>query len=546
MTRTSVQRLERLQISEIDHLGLSEQRIERWVWGFVALGIGLRVLTYLLRFPIWTDEAKLATSLLDRGYAELLEPFAYGQIATVLFMWVQKTASLVFGFSEYSLRLIPVLSAVAGVLLMRHVARRLFLGTPMLFAVAIFAVSYYPVRHAAELKPYATDLLASLVLTAVALEWLREPTRVRWLWCFAALAPLAISLSYTAIFVAAGILICLALPVWHERGWPSRLALGVSGLLAGGTFVANLLLFAGKQYQQRSRMTIPWPGGFPAWEDPPGVLAWLVQAHTGRTFGYPLGAEHGGSVLTFAAFAVGAIVLFRARRRLHLALLLCPFGLAFVAALLGLYPYGGSGRVSQYMVPAICLLAGLGAARISSIAKRSASRRRAQACVLAFLVLFGVLFGLGSFLRPYRDRPDMIGRDFARWFWDVKSRDAELVCAWQDLRLDFARPGERGWTPGGAGYRINQRIYYKRIHRGQPPDLASVSEQRPLRVVFLGTAVHSQPDAFEEWLREMRTQYDFLGRERHDLGRFEEQHGQGDWVEIYSFVPRRPDETDPL
>ena len=34
-----------------------------------------------------------------------------------------------------------------------------------LIAVAILAASFYPVRHAAEVKPYATDLLVSLVLT---------------------------------------------------------------------------------------------------------------------------------------------------------------------------------------------------------------------------------------------------------------------------------------------------------------------------------------------------------------------------------------------
>jgi hypothetical protein len=70
--------IERLRLTEVDNLGLPEQRIDRLVWCFVGLGIGLRLLIYLLRLPIWTDEAKLATSLLDRGYSELLEPLSYG------------------------------------------------------------------------------------------------------------------------------------------------------------------------------------------------------------------------------------------------------------------------------------------------------------------------------------------------------------------------------------------------------------------------------------------------------------------------------------
>ena len=297
MTQTPTHHSDRLQLAALDNLGFSEQHQERLLWFFVALGIGLRLLAYLLRFPIWTDEAKLATSLLERGNLELLEPLAYGQIATFFFMWVQRTAWVVLGSSEFSLRLFPFLASIASVVLMRHVTRRLFAGTPMLFSMAIFAVSYYPVRHGAELKPYATDLLASLVLTAVALEWLREPDRARWLWLFAAVAPVAIALSYPAIFAAVGVLIALALPVWRQRRWPNRLAFAVSGLVAGGTFILSFLLFTAKQHRQHAEMRIPWPGGFPPWDDPPGVLAWLVQTHIGRTFGYPLGAENGGSIL---------------------------------------------------------------------------------------------------------------------------------------------------------------------------------------------------------------------------------------------------------
>ena len=139
----------------------------------------------------------------------------------------------------------------------------------------------------------------------------------------------------------------------------------------------------------------------------------------------------------------------------------------------------------------------------------------------------------------------MVARDFARWFWDVKSRDAELVCAWEDLRLEFARPDETRWTPGGAGFRVNLRIYHERIRRGEPPNLARVSRTHPLRVVFLGSVVRSQRAAFEEWLDEMRARYELVGRERHDLGRFAEQHDEGDWVELYTFAPRGQGEQDP-
>lgn len=521
--------------SEFDHLGFDRRRVERWLWGVVVLGIGIRGLIYTLRFPIWTDEAKLAVNLLDRGYAELLEPYAYGQIATFLFMWLQKTATLVLGVSEYSLRVLPWLSGIGGLLLMRHLARRLLAGAPLLFAVALYAFSYYPVRHAAEAKPYATDLLASIVLTAIAIEWLQRPSRARWLWGLACLAPIAILLSYTAVFVAAGILIVLMLPVWRERSWSIASAYLAAGLLAAGTFWLNYALVIGKQLLQRSQMNVPWPGGFPS-GGPLGVLTWLLQAHTGRTFGYPLGSENGGSILTLIAFVAGAAAMFAARRRLQLALLLAPLGLALVAASLGLYPYGGSGRVSQYMVPAICLLAGLGGARIASLPRREATRRRLQRVGLGFLLVFGVALFVGSPFRPYRDRDDMYARDFARWFWEVEAREAELVCAWMDLRLEFARPDEYIWATGAATYRINQRIYSRRIRRGVPPDLTRLSERHPLRVVVLGSVARDRAEAVADWLSRMRAKYRFLGREKHGLGY--EGRQNADWVEVFVFVPR--------
>ncbi len=542
MRHFSTGRSSGLEIVELDGVGLSGPRWSRWLWSLAALGVGLRVLVYLLRFPLFTDEAKLATSVLDRDYAGLLEPLAYRQIAPVPFLWIQETVTAVLGFSEYSLRLVPVLAAVASVFLMRHLCRRLFDGMPAAFALALFAVSYYPIRHGAEMKPYATDLLASLVLTALAVEWL-ETARTRWLWLLAVAGPVAIAVSYTAVFAAAGILAALLIPVWRRPGRRDTLAWTVAALLAAAAFALSYVLVAARHYELRAAAGLPMAGGFPP-GDPLGALGWFVQAHTGRTFGYPIGGDVGGSLLTFATFLAGAVVLFRAGRRRLLAVLLAPFAVGMAAAILGRYPYGGSGRVSQYLAPAICLLAGLGTARLSSLAGDPTIRRRAQLGLLAALVAFGVLLGTWSMVRPYRDRGDLAGRDFARWLWKVKSRDAELVSAWEDLELAFARPPEQ-WAPGGAAYRINQRIYSSRDRLGEAPDLGRVSHRRPLRVIFLGSALRERRGALQEWSREMQQRYRLAGREWHRLG-YLEQHGREDWIELYTFVPRMPPHPGPL
>ena len=168
----------------------------------------------------------LGASLIERGYRELLRPLEYYQVAPLLFLWVELAVVRLLGFAEWTLRLFPLLCGVASVFVFAHVARRTLAGVPRLLAVAIFAVSFYLIRHATEVKPYATDLLVTLVLMALAVEWWRDRGATGWLWALAASMPLALGFSYPAVFVAGGIALALLLPVGNRAAasgpcWPT-------------------------------------------------------------------------------------------------------------------------------------------------------------------------------------------------------------------------------------------------------------------------------------------------------------------------------------
>jgi len=98
--------------------------------------------------------------------------------------------------------------------LFAHVSGRLMGGIPRVMSLAIFAVAMAPIRHGGEVKPYATDLLVSLILLTFAIEWLRERHRSRWLWGLAVFIPWGLGLSYPAVFIAGGIGIGLSVAVW--------------------------------------------------------------------------------------------------------------------------------------------------------------------------------------------------------------------------------------------------------------------------------------------------------------------------------------------
>ena len=246
-------------------------RFDRAVLAFVALGVVLRVGHYLSNYPLWGDEAFLAINFLRRGYLDLLLPLDYGQICPILFLWAELTAVKLFGFSEMSLRLCPLICGVASVFLFRHVAVRLLKGPAVLMAVAIFAVSIHPIRHSADVKPYASDLLMALTFLAFAIEWFVSPERTGWLWTLAGFVPFALAASYPAVFVATGIALALAASVWRTR------AAGAE------TCPGNLRFGCGDDVRGPVRRVCAPPAWCVAAGDPELLGRFLPPARLGRT-----------------------------------------------------------------------------------------------------------------------------------------------------------------------------------------------------------------------------------------------------------------------
>ena len=194
----------------------------RWIMLFLAVGVAIRLIRYLLRFPLWGDEAMLAMNFLDRDYAGLMQPLHFHQVAPLLFLWIELAAIKLLGFHEWSVRLFPLLCSLASLFLFHRLARLLLRGAPLVLAVGIFAVTYSGLRYAAEMKPYGGDLMISTLLLLLAVRWWRQPDDTRWLWALAAVAPLALGLSYPAVFVAGGVSLSVAgvlLSTRSRRGW---------------------------------------------------------------------------------------------------------------------------------------------------------------------------------------------------------------------------------------------------------------------------------------------------------------------------------------
>jgi hypothetical protein len=406
--------------------------LRRCALALVLLSVAWRTTRFLLQFPIWGDEAFLTLNFLDRGYLDLTQPLRYIQVAPLLFLWGELTVYRLLGGAELALRLLPFAAGLGTLVLFWRLARQTLSPLARLFAVGIFAVSYYPMRHSCEVKPYSLDLLVALALTLLALRWLRRPDRLRPLFFLTLLVPLALAASYPAVFVAGAVSVVLLPTAWRQPGWkPRTLFLAYNVLMVAGFMGSYLLAGVGQFQSAGGTENSFWVDWFMP-QRPLPLAGWLVKAHTGNMLAYPVGGPNGASAATFLLCAAGVWQLARDGRRRRLVLLGLPFLLTLVAAALERYPYGGSARVAQHLAPAICLLAGAGlAALITRLAPTALRQRRAALGACAVLAIGGVA-GIGIDLcRPYKTPGDAevrrIVNDVAR-----QVRPADQVVVWKE------------------------------------------------------------------------------------------------------------------
>jgi hypothetical protein len=506
----------------------------------ILVGIGLRLGRFGLNYPLWGDEACLAANLIDRSYSQLLAPLQFGQVCPPAFLAIELAMTRWLGFREWVLRLFPLGCAVASVPIFGWMAGMLLSAKSRLLAVSIFAVSLHPLRHGAEVKPYASDLLGALILITLAAGWLRSRADNRWLWCLLIITPFTLAISFPATFVAAGVGLALAWPAWRTRRSSSRLAFGLYLVTVLVTFGVNYVLSLSAQ----DRWTMLglreyWKASFPPLTNPLDLPRWFLSMHTGTMMAYPGGGKNGGSTATFALLIIAVIFLYRRRERSILILLLAPFALTMIAAAVKRYPYGGEARQMQFVAPAICVLAGLG----SGVLLERIRRPRSHDCVLAIVVIALIIDPVVALSRdashPYRFNQDHELREMARQFWPAAVRQGATACVTRDIGVC-----PRGGNPMRlSAYLCNARIYSPIWHPPGHISWVSIDERHPLRCVLGDSALMRNP-AIQDWLESMTKQWTLVRTDVFVPVPLGPKAATPAWL-VFEFVPRT-DRTGPI
>ena len=404
--------------------------------GFVLVGIGLRLLRLGLNFPMWGDEAFVALNFFDSDFATLTKPLRHYQIAPLGFLWLEKITVLLLGMSEFTLRLTPCLAGIFALLVSFKAAKNSTPPKTALLSLAMIAVSYYPIRHSCEVKPYAFDFLAASLFLWLGSTALKKTATSQPIYLLAIFSPILLFTSFPAAFSAGGVCIALAFHIFQHKKYAliTPCLVLICSVLA--SFLAHYAIIGSNQFHNElAKHQAYWDSTFP-----PNNLfqlpLWLLKTHAGNLSAYPIGGKDGASSLTLLFFLLGIFKLARNSKFSLLILLLAPFALNMIAAFMGRYPYGGSARVAQHLLPSICILSALGIRSILQLHLFATIRSKAYIGLLCCLILLAIFQAGRDVKKPYKSLGDLEARAIIQELCSSLQPDESLLITQEKDQID--------------------------------------------------------------------------------------------------------------
>lgn len=350
--------------------------------------MGLRFHQYFLDRSLWIDEAFLALNILERSYAELLEPLAYNQAAPIGFLLVEKFFVRSLGNSELVLRLFPFICGIAALFLCYVLARRLSHPLAAAVAVGLFALCDRAIYYSAEVKQYSSDVAIALILLLLALRFVAESKSTPWrdVALFSVIGAIAIWCSHPSAFIIAGTGLCVLILAARHRNWTQFVRCAIAFGTCGLSFAA-FYTFSLRQIASNPDLQSSWDESHGAFMPlPPSSLTdlkWFFDTFF-KVFDYPVGIHLTG--IAALVFLIGCAALWKTRPTV-LCLLMSPIALTLVAS--GLHQYPFKGQLLLFAVPLILLVIGEG---VREIFENAGSTLKAGAIVLAALLFSHPLY----------------------------------------------------------------------------------------------------------------------------------------------------------
>ncbi|MEM7771070.1 MAG: glycosyltransferase family 39 protein [Cyanobacteria bacterium P01_A01_bin.37] len=380
-----------------------QQRMLKTI-SFVLIGvvIMLRKLQFSTGRSLWGDEAKIALNIVNRSYLDLTQVLDYNQVAPIGFLWVEKLSTQIFGATDFALRVFPLVSAIAALFLVYHLAKRYLNPVAVPVAIALFAFLSRQIYYSSEIKQYSSDAMIALLLVSVVYSTSTALTR-RQVITFSVVGAIAVWMSHPSIFVLASIALTQIVgQIIRTMRDHKPLHLGswfITYSIWATSFLAFYVLSLGENSGNDTLLTSwanrrAFPATFPD-------LDWMFYSLK-RFFRKPLDfPEPFFNMVAIAAYIAGMVSLCKRKADGVLPLFL-PIMLTLAAAYLYKYPFYS--RVVTFLVPFFVLMMAEGVSWLVNAKSRPGFTKTATSFV-GFVFIGLLLYVPASQARAYLTPP---------------------------------------------------------------------------------------------------------------------------------------------
>lgn len=323
----------------------------------ILLGIALRILTFFHNRNLIIDEANIVRNLAERDFIGLVKPLNYEQYAPPVFLWIEKLASLLFGYGEKAMRLYSFLCGVGTLLLFPSIAQRFMRREALWLPLAYLAGGFMFVKYSAEVKQYMPDTFIALLLVWLALRWdIRSFSRSRFIIYWIVAGSIAVWSSMPSVFILAGVGCYYGWTALREKRWQDFLPVCIIALVWIAQFA--LYYFTILKSQIGSSYLQNYHQEYFLFATPANRAEWLHNWARIEDIVGNVGGWSGVAVATNLLFLVVGLIHLLWKRTAQFMLIALPIGWVLIAAALNQFSL--IDRVVLFMLPLWLLIVGVG------------------------------------------------------------------------------------------------------------------------------------------------------------------------------------------
>jgi hypothetical protein len=360
--------------------------------GVWAVGACLRIRIYAANSSLFLDECALAVNLQHRHFSALSHTLDYNQAAPLGLLYLLKALTGSLGFSEWTLRLLPLICGLGTIVTFYILTRQILTGWALVAANLLMCVNHGAIEYSAQVKQYSLELMVTVLMLLLSAPLFDPNSRSKVLWINALVLGLLPWFSFSSVFVLAGISLAVVLSeVWAPRKHGVQRTAGV--LLLFGVLLIPVYMISIRPGMANPGLHAVWTAQFfplHALSEAPLWIASKIKEICVLTFGgrfWPLAAI--GMLFGLVASILRRSLLFLAGTTGALACL--------GAAVFQKYPF--SGRLILFLMPVSILLVVAGYQWLRSLFSRSLG------IIADLIAAFVLLWCVASAVRAYAVRP---------------------------------------------------------------------------------------------------------------------------------------------